>query len=86
MKFRTLKLLKRRKMARQQMEKTHKWVRYITIFLFCCLFLAIGGCANTKQSIGISTKPLLSGEKLENSTKLNWKITWGFIRKENDDD
>ena len=86
MKYKTLKLLKRRKMARQQMEKTHKWIRYITIFLFCCLFLAIGGCANTKQSIGISTKPLLSGEKLENSTKLNWKITWGFIRKENDDD
>ena len=62
------------------MEKTHKWIRYVTIFLFCCLFLAIGGCQNTKQSIGISTKPLLSGEKLENSTKLSWKITWGKIR------
>ena len=68
------------------MEQTHKWIRYVTIFLFCCLLLAVGGCQNTKQSIGISTKPLLSGEKLENSTKLSWKITWGFIRKENDDD
>ena len=82
----TLKLLKRRKRARQQMEQTHKWIRYVTIFLFCCLLLAVGGCQNTKQSIGISTKPFQSGESLENSTKLNWKITWGFIRKENDDD
>ena len=62
------------------MEQTDRWIRYVTIFLFCCLFLAIGGCDNTRQSIGISTKPLQSGELFENSTKLNWKITWGKIR------
>ena len=53
-------------------------MRYLIIFLFLTLMLA--GCNNTRQSIGISTKPLLSGEKLENSTKLSWKITWGKIR------
>ena len=86
MKYKTLKLLKRRKRIRQQMEKTNRWIRYITIFLFCCLFLVINGCDNSRQSIGISTKPLLSGEKLDNSTKLNWKITWGKIRAKEDDD
>ena len=68
------------------MERTERWVRYLITFLWVCLFMAITGCENTKQSIGISTKPFQSGESLENSTKLNWKITWGFIRKENDDD
>ena len=29
---------------------------------------------------------LLSGEKLENSTKLNWKITWGKIRTSKEDE
>ena len=47
--------------------------------------MAITGCDNTRQSIGISTKPLQSGEDFENSTKLNWKITWGKIRNEDKD-
>ena len=62
-------------------------MRYLIVFLF--VVLLIGGltaCENTKQSIGITTKPLQSGKNFENSTKLNWKITWGFIRKESDDD
>ena len=56
-------------------------MKYLIIFLFIILL----SCENTKQSIGINTKPFQSGEQLENSTKLNWKITWGFIRKESDD-
>ena len=84
MKYKTLKLLKRRKMARQQMEKTHKWVRYITIFLFCCLFLAIGGCENVRQSIGITTNPF--SNKFEEKTKLNYKIIFGKVRPKEDDD
>ena len=62
-------------------------MNYLITFLF--LVLLIGGltaCENTKQSIGITTKPLQSGKNFENSTKLNCKITWGFIRKESDDD
>ena len=49
------------------------------------IFLA--GCwSNVRQSIGISTKPLQSGEQLENSTKLNYKIIFGKVRPKEDDD
>ena len=44
------------------MERTERWVRYLITFLWVCLFMAITGCDNTRQSIGISTKPLQSGE------------------------
>lgn len=67
------------------MERTEQWVRYLITFLWVCLFMAITGCENTKQSIGISTKPFTSDDKLEDSTKLNWKITWGKIRNEDKD-
>ena len=86
MRFRTLKLLRRRKRARQQMEKTHKWIRYVTIFLFCCLLLAVSGCENVRHKIGISTKPFQSGESFENSTKLNYTIIFGKVRPKEDDD
>ena len=57
-------------------------MRYLIVFLF--VVLLIGGltaCENTKQSIGITTKPLQSGKNFENSTKLNWKITWDSYAK-----
>jgi hypothetical protein len=57
-------------------------MRYLTIFLFIILL----GCENIKQTIGISTKPFQSGESFENSTKLNYKITFGKIRPKEDDD
>ena len=62
-----------------------KWgvqMKYLIIFLFLILL----GCENVKQSIGITTKPLQSGEQLENSTKLNYKIIFGKIRPKEDED
>ena len=59
-------------------------MRYIIVLMFMILFLS--SCDNTRQSIGITTKPLQSGEKFEDSTKLNWKITWGKIRPKEDED
>ena len=55
-------------------------MNYLVVFLF--LVLLIGGltaCSfeNTRQSIGITTNPLST--KMEEKTKLNWKITWGKI-------
>ena len=50
------------------------------------MLLFIYGCENTRQSIGLTTKPLSSGKKFEDSTKLNWKITWGKIRPKEDED
>jgi len=60
-------------------------MRYLVIVLF--LVLLIGGltaCENTRQSIGITTNPLST--KMEEKTKLNWKITWGKIRPKEDED
>ena len=62
-------------------------MNYIVAFLF--LVLLIGGitaCSfeNTRQSIGITTNPLST--KMEEKTKLNWKITFGKIRPKEDTD
>ena len=62
-------------------------MNYIVAFLF--LVLLIGGitaCSfeNTRQSIVITKNPLSS--KMEEKTKLNWKITFGKIRPKEDTD
>ena len=57
-------------------------MKYIMIFVF----MMVVGCENIKQSIGITTKPFQNGESFENSTKLNYKITFGKIRPKEDDD
>ena len=62
------------------MEKTNKWIRYITIFLFCCLFLTISSCENVRHKIGITTKPFSKNDGFENSTKLNYSIIFGKVR------
>ena len=57
-------------------------MKYLVVFLF--LVLLIGGltaCENTRHKIGVSTKPFQSGESFENSTKLNYTIIFGRIRK-----
>ena len=59
-------------------------MKYLGILLLIILF--VSACENTKQTIGLSTKPLQSGKKFEDSTKLNWKITWGKIRPKEDED
>ena len=56
------------------MERTERWVRYLITFLWVCLFMAITGCDNTRQSIGISTKPLQSGEDFEIAQSLIGKL------------
>ena len=61
-------------------------MRYLNIFLFLILLLTLGACENTRHSIGITTKPLASDDKFEDSTKLNRKITWGKIRPKEDED
>ena len=62
-------------------------MNYIVAFLF--LVLLIGGitaCSfeNTRQSIGITTNPLST--KMEEKTKLNYKIIFGKVRPKEDDD
>ena len=55
----------------------------ITIILIVA-FVLLTGCENMKQTIGISTNPFSS--KMEEKTKLNYKITFGKIRPKEDDD
>ena len=57
-------------------------MKYVIVFLFLSLFLY--ACENTRQSIGINTNPFST--KMEEKTKLNWKITWGKIRPKEDED
>ena len=56
------------------------------ILIITIILLFIYACENTRQSIGLTTKPLSSGKKFEDSTKLNWKIPWGKIRPKEDED
>ena len=47
-------------------------------------FVLLTSCENMKQTIGVSTNPFSS--KMEEKTKLNYKITFGKIRPKEDDD
>ncbi len=74
----------KRKRARQQMEKSHRWIRYITLFLFCGLLILISACENVRHSIGVTAKPF--SEKFEEGMKVNYKIIFGKVRPKEDDD
>ena len=55
------------------------------VFLFSLLFLT--SCfESVRQSVGISSKPFSKKQGISESTKMNYKITWGKIRKEDLDD
>ena len=83
MKYRTLKLFQRRRNARKN-QATKKLVQVLVIGLILALVL-LTGCENIKHKIGVSTKPLQSGEQLKNSTKLNYTIVFGKVRPQEDD-
>jgi hypothetical protein len=62
-------------------------MRYIILLLFLTVFL--NACENTRHSIGVTAKPLATGNKFEDSVKFNYKIIFGKIRSkksEEDDD
>ena len=54
------------------------------LLLIIVMFFLVGCFENVRQSIGISTNPFST--KMEEKTKLNWKITWGKIRPKEDED
>ena len=83
MKYKTLKLFQRRRNARKRIQTTEKGVQVLIIGLVLALVL-LTGCENTRHSIGISTNPF--SEKVEEKTKLNYKIIFGKIRPKEDDD
>ena len=54
------------------------------LLLIIVMFFLVGCFENVRQSIGISTNPLSS--KMEEKTKLNYKIIFGKVRPKEDDD
>ena len=57
-------------------------MKYLFLILF--MFFLVGCFENVKQTIGVSTNPFSS--KIEEKTKLNYKIIFGKIRPKEDED
>ena len=57
-------------------------MKYLIIFIF--IIALVSACENTRHSIGVTTNPLSS--KFEEKTKLNYKIIFGKVRPNEDDD
>ena len=57
-------------------------MRYLLLIIF--IFFLPGCWENVRQSIGISTNPF--SEKVNEKTKLNYKIIFGKVRPKEDDD
>jgi hypothetical protein len=57
-------------------------MKYLFLILF--MFFLVGCFENVRQSVGISTNPFSS--KMEEKTKLNYKIIFGKVRPKEDDD
>ena len=83
MKYKTLKFLRKRKIARRKIQTTEKLTQVLIIGLVLALVL-LTGCENMRHSIGVSTNPF--SEKVEEKTKLNYKIIFGKVRPKEDDD
>ena len=83
MKYKTLKLFQRRRNARRRNQTTERGVQALIIILALALVLLVG-CENVRQSIGVSTSPFST--KMEEKTKLNYKIIFGKVRPKEDDD
>ena len=57
-------------------------MKYVLLIIF--MFFLVGCFENVRQSIGISTNPF--SEKVNEKTKLNYKIIFGKVRPKEDDD
>ena len=76
MRYRTLKILRRRRNARKIRERTDKWVRYLVVFLFLTLLLfPLTQCNGVKHVIEI-TEPLDHTEG-DDGGKIKYKIIFG---------
>ena len=61
------------------MQTTNRWVRYITILLFCCLLLVITGCQNgARHSIELTEST--DHTEGDDGGKIKYKIIWGSTK------
>jgi len=87
MRYRTLKILKARRSAREKRNKSIRWMKYlVSCIIVGLLFLFAVGCENTRHSVGVTAKPFAKGDKMEDSVKFNYKIIFGKVRPKEDDD
>ena len=87
MRYRTLKILRARRSAREKRSKSIRWMKYlVSCMIIGLLFLFSVGCENTRHSVGVTAKPFAKGDKMEDSVKLNYKIIFGKVRPKEDDD
>jgi len=77
------KNFKGKKKRKKKIQTTEKGVQILIIGLILALVLLLG-CENVRQSIGVSTSPFST--KMEEKTKLNYKIIFGKVRPKEDDD
>ena len=76
MKFRTLKILRRRRNARRIRQRTDRWVRCLIIFLFLILLIIpLSQCNGIKHVIEI-TEPLDHTEG-DDGGKIKYKLIFG---------
>jgi|TARA_R100001530_G_C4183302_1_gene120018 hypothetical protein len=57
-------------------------VKYLLLII--AMFFLVSCFENVRQSVGISTNPFST--KMEEKTKLNYKIIFGKVRPKEDDD
>ena len=78
LKFRTLKLLKRRRIARKRIQATEKGIQALIIGLALVLVLLVGCDNGARHSIEI-TEPTDHTEG-DDGGKLKYKIIWGSTK------
>ena len=80
MRFRTLKILRARRIAREKRYKTIKWMKYlVSCMIIGLLFLFSVGCDGVKHVLQIE-EPTdhTSGD---DGGKLKYKIIWGDVNQ-----
>ena len=58
-------------------------MRYLIVAF---VIIMLSACENTRHSIGISGKPLATGNKMEDSVKFNYKIIFCKVWPKEDDE
>ena len=80
MKYRTLKILKARKIARKKRSRETRWMKYlVSCIIICLLFLFAAGCNGVKHVISIE-EPTdhTSGD---DGGKLKYKLIFGDVNQ-----
>ena len=80
MRFRTLKILKARRIAREKRSKKIKWMKYlISCIVICLLFLFAVGCNGVKHVISIEEPT--DHTQGDDGGKLKYKLIFGDVNQ-----